>query len=90
MLQSGCEKSQIALYTLDIVYSFIIDSVNYFRTKVGDIPVIMSGGVMSNKQISSVVAATLKDVYFSDPRYSLDNALGTALMCAYDKGLLNG
>ena len=90
MLQSGCEKSQIALYTLDIVYSFIIDSVNYFRTKFGDIPVIMSGGVMSNKQISSAVVATLKDVYFSNPRYSLDNALGTALMCAYDKGLLNG
>ncbi len=90
MLQNGCEKSQIASYTLDVVYSFILDSVKYFRNKFGNLPVIMSGGVMSNKQISSAVVSNLNDVYFSNPRYSLDNALGTALMCAYDKGLLNG
>ena len=90
MLHNNCEKNEIASYTLDVVYSFIMDSVKYFRNKFGDLPVIMSGGVMSNKQISNSVLTNSESVYFSDPRYSVDNALGTALMCAYDKGLLNG
>jgi len=89
MIDCGIDASEVALYTLDVVYSFLLDSVKYFRGKYGNLPVIMSGGVMSNKQISGAVVSCLDNVYFSDPRYSVDNALGTAFMCAYDRKLYN-
>lgn len=89
MIADGVAPSEIARFTLDVVFSFILNSVSYFRNIHGDMPVLMSGGVMSNRQISSAVSERISDICFSDPMYSVDNSLGTAFMCAYERGMLN-
>ena len=86
---SGCDKNALSDYILSIVYSFISQSVTDIRYIYKNLPVIFSGGVMSNKYISEFVTTNIEDVYFSDPKYSVDNALGVAYMCAYEGGLLD-
>lgn len=88
MKNIGKTDEQIASFVLDVVYSFIISSIKYFREKYGNIPVLMAGGVMSNKIIKEHTENALSDIYFSKPQYSVDNALGTAVLYAIDKGLL--
>ncbi len=89
MFTSGYTKSQIASYCLDVVYSFIKNSISYYRDIYGNLPVIMSGGVMSNKIIAELLKASVNDIFFSKPEYSVDNSIGCAVLCAYERGLLN-
>lgn len=44
------------------------------------LPVVYSGGVMSNQYLQSVLSAR-KDTYFAAPEFSADNAAGIALLC---------
>ncbi len=89
MKEEGIPDKIIATFILDVVYTFVIDSIQYFRKIHGNLPILMSGGVMSNKIISSSVCRQFNDAYFSLPYYSLDHSLGTAFLCAYERGLLN-
>ncbi len=89
MFDDGYTKNQIASYCLDVVYSFVKNSVLYFRENYGNLPVIMSGGVMSNKIVSELLSKNVDNMFFSDPGYSVDNSLGCAVLCAYERGLLN-
>ena len=50
----------------------------------------MSGGVMSNKLLSDTIKQRLSGVYFAEPKYSLDNAAGIAMLCAAERGELCG
>ncbi len=88
MYTLGHSKEQISSYCLDVVYSFLKDSISYFRSEYGDLPVLLSGGVMSNQIISELARATINDLYFSEPYYSIDNSLGCAVLCAYERGLI--
>lgn len=88
MKKDGFSNEQISSYCLDVVYSFLKDSIVYFRSRYGDLPVLLSGGVMSNKIIAELTSADFNDVYFSKPRYSVDNSLGCAVLYAYEKGLI--
>ncbi len=85
MNDNSFDAHEICRYTLDVVYSFILKSVNDLRIKYGNIPVIFSGGVMSNLQISQALNNRLNNIYFSDPRFSIDNALGTAFLSSLEK-----
>lgn len=87
--KSGESSGDIATYVLDVVYSYIISSISFFRNKYGNIPIVMSGGVMSNQIISKAVSSSINDVYFSDSKYSSDNAVGTAYLCAIESGMIN-
>lgn len=89
MFKSGNSKEQISNFALDVVCSFLISSITYFRQKYNNIPIILSGGVMSNKIISNLVSNQFNNIYFSNPKYSVDNALGTAVLCAFEMGLFN-
>lgn len=89
MLCCGAEMVQVCDYTLDVVYTFICDSIKYIRDMYKELPVILSGGVMSNKHISQLVKNNFSNVYFAQHEFSVDNAVGTAFMCAYERGLLN-
>jgi N6-L-threonylcarbamoyladenine synthase len=46
------------------------------RERYGDLPVLFSGGVSSN----SLLRERLTDGIFAEPRYSTDNAMGTAIL----------
>ncbi len=85
----GMDKTEICNFSLDVVYTFLFDSIISLKKYYKDIPVILSGGVMSNKHISSMILEKFNDVYFAEKKYSVDNSLGTAYMCAFERGLLN-
>ena len=89
MMLHGESPEDIATYTLNTVYSFILDSVKFCREKFGNLPILMSGGVTSNKIISEHVLSNIDNIYFSTPEFSCDHSVGTAFLCAYERGHLN-
>ena len=89
MKYESTDAAQICDYTLDVVYSFLSDSIHRLRQEYGKIPVLLSGGVMSNKIISDTLCDSFDDICFSAPMYSVDNSLGSACLCAYARGELN-
>ena len=89
MKNDGAETQRICDAVLDTVYSFLLQSSSYVRERYGDLPILFSGGVMSNTIISKAVKERLENVYFSKPEYSVDNASGTAFLCAAMRGELD-
>jgi N6-L-threonylcarbamoyladenine synthase len=67
------------MYCLSYIYSAIDDTVNELISKYGDLPIVFSGGVMSN----SIIRNKLQEKYnsfFAEPYYSSDNACGIAIL----------
>ncbi len=88
MFATNASKEEVSTFCLDVVYSFVLNSVSYFRSLYGNLPVIMSGGVMSNRIVSGMTSDRIDNIFFSDPRYSVDNSLGLAVMLAHERGLI--
>lgn len=86
--ESVHSDSEIADFVLSVVYSFLLKSVEHFRGLYGELPIVFSGGVMSNSHISASIRNSLDNVFFSRPEYSVDNSLGTSFMCLKEKGLI--
>ena len=59
------------------------------RKKLGELPVIYAGGVMSNSIIKDMLSAE-KNTFFADRAFSADNAAGTALLCRKKYSLTGG
>ncbi len=81
MLDQGYKHEDIALYCLSYIYSAIDDTVSELLNKYGDLPVVFSGGVMSNK----IIRNKLEDKYnsfFAEPEFSSDNACGIAVLAS--------
>lgn len=89
MILDGRDKSDVCDYVLDVVYSYLVASIDNIRTAYKPLPVVLCGGVMSNSYIRDCLSKNVDNVYFSENKYSLDNALGTAFICAYERGLIN-
>lgn len=81
MLDKGCKHEDIALYCLSYIYSAIDDTVSELIGKYGDLPVVFSGGVMSNKIIRNKIESKYKS-YFAEPQFSADNACGVAVLAS--------
>ena len=86
--EKNSSVDEICTYALDVVYSFLKTSITNLRDKYGDLPIVLSGGVMSNRIIASHILSEFENIFFSDPHYSVDNAIGTAYLCLHDKGLV--
>ena len=81
MLDNGCKPVDIALYCLSYIYSAIDDTVSELLNKYGNLPVVFSGGVMSN----SIIREKLEGKYhsfFAEPVFSADNACGIAVLAS--------
>ncbi len=89
---SGLENLALKLYdktdsvglVCDYTFSFVANTLDKLsenlRLKYPDIPIVYSGGVMSNSKIKDVLSKRT-DTYFACPEFSSDNAAGTALLC---------
>ena len=88
MYSENKSVSQICDYTLDVVLSFVLNSIENFRNIYGMLPVLMSGGVMSDKILTDKISENANNIYFSDPKYSVDNSAGIAWLCAAERGEL--
>lgn len=80
--------SQICDFALDVVLSFVLDSISYFRNRCGNLPVLLSGGVMSDRLLKNALSERTENIFFAQPEYSVDNAAGTAWLCAAERGEL--
>ncbi len=81
MLDKECKHEDIALYCLSYIYSAIDDTVSELIEKYGDLPVVFSGGVMSNQIIRNKLETKYKS-YFAEPQFSADNACGVAVLAS--------
>ena len=79
MFEDGVIAEDIALYCLNYIYSALDDTVSELISEYGDLPVIFSGGVMSNKIIRNELQQKYKS-YFAEPVFSSDNACGVAIL----------
>ncbi|SHF01687.1 hypothetical protein [Caloramator proteoclasticus] len=79
-LEKGYPKDEIALSTMKCVVKTLDKLINNIVIKY-DKKVLLFGGVASSKFISSYLNERYKGrVYISKPEYSLDNAVGVALI----------
>ena len=81
MFDIGEKPEDIALYCLNYIYSALEDSVVEIIDKYGNLPIVFSGGVMSNTIIRNKLLEKF-DAYFAEPQYSSDNACGIAILAS--------
>lgn len=85
MLSSGEKPCDIALYAIKYIEAVIHKMTEYAFEKYGNMPVVYAGGVMSDMLIRASLARDF-DAYFSEPCFSCDNAVGTAIYAAIKDG----
>ena len=76
----GVNDALIAKFALDSVLKTLDKVVDSIRKEYADIPILFAGGVMSNRYIASAMVEKYSGIYFSDPFYSSDHALGNAVL----------
>lgn len=81
MLDYGEKTEDIALFCLNYIYSALEDSVVEITDEYGNLPIVFSGGVMSNTIIKNKILEKF-NAYFAEPQYSSDNACGIAILAS--------
>ena len=81
MLMSGEQSCDIARFLFDSIADVLIAMTDYARGVYGQLPVLFSGGVMSNSVIKERLSG-LKDTHFAEPEFSRDNAAGIAILAS--------
>ncbi len=79
MNDKGESNEDIAFYCINYIRSALEDTVNEIISKYGNVPLVFSGGVMSNSIIRNDFTSKF-NCYFAEPQYSADNACGIALL----------
>lgn len=79
MLESGELKEDIAMYCLSYIGNTIIKMTEAVRKKYPELPVVYSGGVMSDLIIQNMVSSETNNVFFCNAEFSCDNAIGSAV-----------
>lgn len=81
MLDDGEKPENIALFCLNYIYSALEDCVVEITQAFGELPIIFSGGVMSNTIIKNKLKEKF-NAYFAEAQYSSDNACGVAILAS--------
>ena len=79
MFDDGASPEDIAFYCINYIRSALDDTVNEIISEYGNLPLIFSGGVMSNSIIRNDFMNRY-NAYFAEPQYSSDNACGIAIL----------
>ncbi len=79
MLVDGASTEDISMYCLSYIYSALDDTVSELISKYGNLPIVFSGGVMSNQIIRTELQKKYNS-YFAEPQFSADNACGVAVL----------
>ncbi len=81
MYSSGESKEDICRYCIDYIMESLRKMVVYLLQKYGGLPLVFSGGVMSN----SIIRESFENEFgavFAEPVFSSDNAAGTAILAS--------
>lgn len=81
MFDNNEKPEDIALYCLNYIYSALDDSVIEIIENYGNLPIVFSGGVMSNTVIKNKLLKSY-NAFFAEPQYSSDNACGIAILAS--------
>lgn len=81
MLDDGESKEKIARYCIEYICATLDAMTSALFDKYGKMPLVFSGGVMSNSIISKKLSEKY-DAIFAKPEFSCDNAVGTAVLTA--------
>ena len=81
MLDEGEKYEDIAKFCIDYISCSLEKAVEYLKDKYGEMPLVFSGGVMSNSLIRERFTEKYNAV-FTVPEFSSDNALGVAVLAA--------
>ena len=81
-MYSGGEKPEdICRFCIDYIMTAIYKMALFAREKYGDLPIVFSGGVMSNSIIKKKLTDEL-GAFFAAPEFSCDNAAGIAILAS--------
>lgn len=81
MHENGESDEDVCRYCIDYIMAALIKMAESAKEKYGDLPLIFSGGVMSNSIISAKLTEELH-AGFAAPEFSSDNAAGIAILTA--------
>ncbi|MBR2010922.1 MAG: peptidase M22 [Clostridia bacterium] len=82
LYQEQSDKALTAAYVLRFISETLFSMAKHVRGLYPALPLVFSGGVMSNRMIAAELTGKLgQDVYFAAPAFSADNAAGVALLC---------
>lgn len=86
MYRQGTQNEEIAAYVLKYIENTLLLMTENIFEKYGKMPVLFSGGVMSNSIIRKNITEKLGNAYFAKPEFSSDNAAGIAILTALKSG----
>ena len=78
-LESGGEPEKVAAFCLDTVAQVVREATVEAQNRYPGLPVLCSGGVASNTRLRYVLTELCQAI-FAQPKYSTDNAMGTAIL----------
>lgn len=81
MLRDGSERPDIARFCIDSILAAVRHMTQCIREEHPNLPILYSGGVMSNTIIRSAIEQEFGG-YFAQPQFSSDNAAGVAILAA--------
>ena len=81
MLEKGENHEDICRYCLDYIMTALDKMVLWARENYGSLPLVFSGGVMSNSIIRKEFTEK-HGAFFAEPVFSADNAAGTAILAS--------
>lgn len=79
MLENGESQEETAKFLLCYIADTIISMTEYAFQKVGNLPIVFAGGVMSNEIIKEIIISRF-EASFAEPEFSCDNAAGIAFL----------
>ena len=79
LAEKGEKPANIARFALDTIIGVVIRATHEAQKRWPGLPVLCSGGVASNRQLRAAMERACGAV-FAQPQYSVDNALGVAIL----------
>jgi len=83
MLANGEKPEDICRFCIDYIMTALYKMALWAKDTYGDLPLIFSGGVMSNSIIKKEFTEKL-NASFAEPVFSADNAAGTAILASLE------
>ena len=84
MKNDGEQDSDICRFCIDYIAEALFSMAKFALSKYGELPLIFSGGVMSNSIIRERFSREF-DCVFAKPEFSCDNAAGIAYLASIKK-----
>ncbi|MGI6744601.1 MAG: peptidase M22 [Acutalibacteraceae bacterium] len=79
MLRNGERECDTARFVFESIACTLCEMVRCFAEKHGSLPLVLSGGVMSNTIIRQRIGSAFPSL-FATPEFSCDNAVGVAVL----------